>query len=116
MGQNGVRVFDQGTAMRPVEWLAKTGRSTTSRDVLYFIFNVNSQPSQAPYFFVYAMTAARETKTAIAAPPTRDVLDRRAAYRGDCTAWESVDWETEMSKVLEGLDPSQTVRCPPVTR
>ena len=87
--------------MRPVEWLAKTGRLTTLRDVLYFIFNVNSQ---APYFFVYAMTAARETKTAIAAPPTRNVLDRRAAYPGDCTVLESADRETEISKALDPSD------------
>jgi hypothetical protein len=105
MGQNGVRFFNQGAAMRPVEWLAKSGRLTTLRDVLYFIFNVNSQ---APYFFIYAMTAARkaarETKTAIAAPPTRDVLDRRAAYPGDCTVWESADRETEISKALDPSD------------
>ena len=80
---NGVRFFNQGTVMRPLEWLAKTGRLTTLRDVLYFIFDVNSQ---APTFLIYPMAAARGTKTAIAAPPTGDVLDRRAAYRDGCTA------------------------------
>lgn len=44
------------------------------------------------------MTGAREINTAIAAPPTRDVL---AAYRGDCTAWESADRETGISKALD---------------
>ena len=88
--------------MRPLEWLAKTGRLTTLRDVLYFIFDVNSH---TPTFFTVL-----GTKTAIAAPPTRDVLDRRAAHPGDCTAWESADRESEMSKAL---DPSDIQRPSP---
>ena len=94
--------------MQQLEWLAKTGvtgRLTTFRDVLYFIFDVNSQAST----FSYTQCRCSRNRNGYSSTTYqgRTVLDRHAAYRGDCTAWESADRATEMS---QALDPSDIQR------